>query len=78
MGMEDTFHVIRAGVIYELEPDPDGGFTISVPALPGCISFGDTIEEAMNLILEAMEGWLAVAREKGIPIPAQFEMKQAS
>lgn len=37
-----------------LEPSEDGGFTVTVPALPGCISEGDTKEEAIENILEAI------------------------
>ena len=68
-----TFQVIRSGIVFELQPEPEGGYTISVPALPGCISYGETFEKAMEMIKDAMEGWLAVAREEGIPIPDQFE-----
>jgi antitoxin HicB len=73
-----SFHVIKNGIIYELREEPEGGFTINVPALPGCISFGDTFEEAMTMIAEAMELWLEVAREQGFAIPAQFELQEAS
>ncbi len=38
-----------------LEPSEDGGFTIYAPALPGCISEGDTREEALANIKEAIE-----------------------
>lgn len=41
-----------------LEPSGDSGFTIYVPALPGCISEGDTVEEAMANIKEAIELYL--------------------
>jgi predicted RNase H-like HicB family nuclease len=73
-----SFHVIKDGILYELREEPEGGFTINVPALPGCISFGDTFEEAMTMIAAAMELWLEVAREQGFAIPAQFELQQAS
>ena len=69
----NTFQVIRGGIVFELQPEPEGGYTITVPSLPGCISCGATFEEAMEMIKDAMEGWLAVAREKGVPIPEQFE-----
>ena len=41
-----------------LEPQEDGGFTAYVPSLPGCISEGDTKEEAINNIKEAVELYL--------------------
>ena len=73
-----TFHVIKDGVVYELREEPEGGFTVNVPALPGCVSFGDTIEDALSMIAEAMTVWLEVARDKGFVIPPQFELRQAS
>jgi predicted RNase H-like HicB family nuclease len=43
----------------------DGGFWAEVPALPGCASEGDTLEEAQANILEAVEGVLLVYRDRG-------------
>lgn len=46
--------------------DPeDGGYTAFVPALPGCISEGDTLEEAVAMIEDAAAGYLAVSAERG-------------
>lgn len=72
------FQVIRGGIVFELQPEPEGGYTITVPSLPGCISYGTTFEEAMEMIKEAMEGWLAVAREEGVPFPEQFATIQVA
>ena len=41
-----------------LEPSEEGGFTVTVPALPGCISEGDTREEALTNIREAIDLYL--------------------
>ena len=42
-----------------VEPDPDeGGFTVHVPALPGCVSEGETVEDALANIREAIELYL--------------------
>jgi len=41
-----------------LEPSDEGGFTASVPALPGCVSEGNTREEALLNIREAIELYL--------------------
>ena len=41
-----------------LEPSDEGGFTVYVPSLPGCISEGDTIEEALANIEEALALYL--------------------
>jgi len=72
-GFMKVFYVIRSGIVFELQEEPEGGYTISVPALPGCISYGETFEKAMEMIKDAIRGWLEVARSEGIPIPEQFE-----
>jgi len=41
-----------------LEPSEEGGYTVSVPALPGCISEGDSRQEAIDNIREAIELYL--------------------
>lgn len=46
-----------------LEPCEEGGYTVYVPALPGCISEGDTVEEALQNIREAIELYLEPASE---------------
>jgi predicted RNase H-like HicB family nuclease len=48
-----------------LEPEDDGGFVVSVPALPGCISQGDTREEALANIREAISVYTEDCREAG-------------
>ena len=42
----------------------EGGFWVEVPALKGCVSEGETLEEALENIKEAAEGWLEVATGK--------------
>ena len=46
-----------------LEPSDEGGYTVYVPALPGCISEGDNIDEALNNIQEAIELYLEPIEE---------------
>ena len=48
-----------------LEPEDDGGFVVSVPALRGCISQGDTREEALANIREAISVYAEDCREAG-------------
>lgn len=47
----------------------DGGYVAECPAIPGCVSDGDTIEEAMANIRDAIQGCLTVLKEKGEPVP---------
>lgn len=52
-----------------LEPAEEGGYTAYVPSLPGCISEGDTYQEALRNIKEAIVGWIEVSEEFGDEIP---------
>ena len=54
-----------------LEREADGGFVVSVPALPGCVSQGDSREEALSNIREAIELYVEDCREAGDPIPEE-------
>ena len=47
-----------------LEQDEDGFWVTEVPAMPGCLSQGNTREEALANIREAIEGWLEVMQAK--------------
>lgn len=40
------------------QKEPEGGYTVIVPALSGCVSYGDTIESATSAIREAIESYL--------------------
>ena len=56
-----------------LRREPEGGYTIIVPSLPGCITYGDTIEEAIEMAKEAIELYLESLREHGEEIPTEEE-----
>lgn len=56
-------------VISILPEDDGGGYLITFPDLPGCMSDGDTIEKAIEMGQDAAWGWLQVARERGQEIP---------
>jgi antitoxin HicB len=49
--------------------DPDHAWFIRVKELPGCMSQGDTADEAIEMIHDAMRGWIGVALEDGDPVP---------
>lgn len=53
-----------------LVPEDEGGFSVFVPALPGCYTQGDTRDEALRMAKEAIELHLESLREHGEPIPA--------
>jgi antitoxin HicB len=52
-----------------LERESDGGYVVSVPALPGCVSQGDDRDEALANIREAIELYVEDCREAGDPVP---------
>jgi predicted RNase H-like HicB family nuclease len=54
-----------------LQRENDGGYVATVPALPGCVSQGDTREEALKNIEEAMELYLEDVKAADEPIPTE-------
>jgi len=62
-----------------LEPDDQGiGYAVWVEELPGCISAGETPEEALQMIREAMALWIETALERGKPIPEPLATREYS
>ena len=53
-------------VVHQAE---EGGFWVEVPALPGCYSQGESVEEALGNVLEAIELYLEVLRDEGRDAP---------
>ncbi|TMJ76332.1 MAG: type II toxin-antitoxin system HicB family antitoxin [Alphaproteobacteria bacterium] len=49
--------------------EADGAWVADVPDLRSCSAFGDTPADALAEVEKAMEAWLSVAREDGLPIP---------
>ena len=50
-------------------PEPEGGYTVTVPALPGCVTFGKTLVEAKRMAQDAIKGYLASVRKHGEKSP---------
>jgi len=57
------------------EPTPEGGYTAWVPALRGVVTEGETLEEAREMVIDAIEGHLELLRDHGIPIPVDDQPK---
>ena len=55
---------------FVFSPEPEGGYTVTCPALAGLVTYGETLDEARRMALDAMEGLIEVMLEKGEPIPA--------
>ncbi|HLH73115.1 MAG TPA: type II toxin-antitoxin system HicB family antitoxin [Chloroflexota bacterium] len=61
-----------------LEPDEEeGGYMVIVPALPGCITQGETISEGIECAREAITGYIKSLEAAGERIPAETEWPQA-
>ncbi|MFI5381302.1 MAG: type II toxin-antitoxin system HicB family antitoxin [Tepidisphaerales bacterium] len=54
-----------------IEPAEEGGFVVTVPALPGCVTEGDTYEQAIANAHEAIEGFVEALTLARQPIPAE-------
>ena len=54
-----------------LSPEADGGYSVVCPALPGCVSQGDSLDEALDNVREAILLCLDVCKEDGQPLPAE-------
>jgi antitoxin HicB len=61
-----------------LRPEPEGGYTTLVPALPGCVTYGRTVDEAREMAKDAISGYIAGLRKHKDPIPTDDNTLVAS
>ena len=54
-----------------LEQEPDGGYVASVPALPGCVTQGDTRDEVLRNVREAIAVYIDDCVDAGDPVPSE-------
>ncbi|HZK71262.1 MAG TPA: type II toxin-antitoxin system HicB family antitoxin [Clostridia bacterium] len=57
-----------------LKKEPEGGFTVLVPSLPGCITYGDTVDESIINAKEAIELYIESLKAHGEEIPTEENM----
>lgn len=69
--MSRTFRII-------LTPEPEGGFTVTVPSLPGCITWGENLIEAKSMAKEAIQLYIEDLQENGEVIPDDSENLELS
>ena len=62
---------LRYNVI--LRPEPEGGFTVIVPSLPGCVTYGKDLKEAKKMAIDAIQGYLVSLKKHKEPIPSDEE-----
>jgi antitoxin HicB len=58
MGTKLNFRIV-------LRPEPEGGYTVIVPSLQGCITHGDTIEDALQMAEDAIRAYIASMKKHG-------------
>jgi len=66
--MKKTF---RYNVI--LRPEPEGGFTVVVPSLPGCVTYGRNLKEAKKIAIDAIKGYIVSLKKHKELIPTDEE-----
>jgi len=54
-----------------LRKEPEGGYTVNVPSLPGCVTYGGTVEEAIEMAKEAIELYIESLKMHGEEIPTE-------
>lgn len=59
-----------------VEPEEDGGYYVTVPALPGCFTRGSTVEECQERAVEAIGVHIAGLRADGEPVPQEVSAPQ--
>jgi predicted RNase H-like HicB family nuclease len=61
-----------------LTPEEGGGYSVVVPRLPGCVSQGETREQALAMVREAIELYLESLEVHGDPIPGPIEIERVT
>lgn len=66
--MEKTLHY---NLIFK--PEIEGGFTVIVPSLPGCVTYGKNLKEAKKMAQDAILGYLYSLKKRGEAIPSDVD-----
>ncbi|MCQ2305094.1 MAG: type II toxin-antitoxin system HicB family antitoxin [Bacteroidales bacterium] len=61
-----------------LRKEEEGGYTVLVPALPGCITYGETVDEAIEMAKEAIELYVEELQDHGEMVPDDSNMLEYS
>jgi antitoxin HicB len=64
---------IMAKFLVYLEVAEEGGYIVSCPQLPGCVTQGETVEEALAMIKDAIQGYITSMQKHGEPVPPSLE-----
>lgn len=58
------------------EPAEEGGYVATCPALPGLVTEGDTLDEAREMVKDAIRGYLESLAKDHLPVPADIKLRQ--
>jgi antitoxin HicB len=61
-----------------LAPQPEGGFTVTSPLLPEMVTEGDTIEEALENVRDALEATIEAYKDLGRPLPQNVQISDTT
>ena len=71
MARKETIAVQEHRFTAVFEPAEEGGYTVTVPVLPGVVTEGDTLEEARAMAADAIRGYVELLQEDGLPVPEE-------
>ena len=54
-----------------LRKEPEGGYTVIVPSLPGCVTFGETVEEGIEMAKQAIALYIESLKARGEQVPSE-------
>lgn len=63
--------ILHYNLIFKSEPE--GGFTVIAPSLPGCVTYGKTLKEAKEMARDAISGYLHSLKKHNEPIPSDID-----
>ncbi len=55
------------------KPEPEGGFTVIVPSLPGCVTYGKNLTEARKMAADAIQGYIVSLKKHNELVPSDSE-----
>ncbi|HSO43399.1 MAG TPA: type II toxin-antitoxin system HicB family antitoxin [Rhodospirillales bacterium] len=73
MSPQDVVRTRECAYNIVIEPAEEGGYVVTCPSLRGLATQGETLEEARAMAADAIEGYLELLREDGLPLPASDE-----
>jgi antitoxin HicB len=69
MNLQEPVTAVEYTYTVLLQPEPEGGFTVTCPSLPGLVTYGETLAEARAMAAEAIGCYLESLRKDGLPLP---------